>query len=750
MFKASKPVARNIASFSVGPFSLPPRGLWTSLGLQGTREFSASTHCLGPHSRRVQRHLKMKKAQKAGKRRSEEEPPVPPASNIFEEFKRSSKTLFETRTSEKAKPESAKQNVNANRGKPDSKKNLKRIDIEINLTQLAWVLLATFLVLSLISSSDNVPEITYQEFKKQMLHKGEVAKLQVVNNSVVRVFARNSPDHCVAYFTVGSVDTLERHLKTEQDNLNIKPEDRLPVSYVEEGSWLSGVFGLMPTLLFLGFLLYIGRRTAQRAGGGMGGMFGIGKTKAHLYNPNTDIKIRFEDVAGMNEAKTEIMEFVQFLKTPQKYENLGAKIPRGAILSGAPGTGKTLLAKATAGEAGVPFFSVSGSEFVEMFSGVGASRVRDLFKKAKEKAPAMIWIDEIDAIGKARAGAGIRGGNDEREATLNQLLVEMDGFGSDEHIVVLAGTNRADMLDKALLRPGRFDRHIGIDLPTLEGRKEIYNVHLAKIQYDKSIAELSGKLAAMTPGFSGADIANCCNEAALAAARVDSKIIEMVHFEKAIDRVIAGLERRSRVLPAEKRRIVAYHEAGHAVSGWFLKYADPLVKVTIVPHGAAALGYAQLLPSDATITTANRMEDLITVALGGRVSEEIFFDTVTVGASDDFKRITQIAKGMVCDYGFSSKLGTVRLERSQGAVQKGYSEATDEIIDAEVRQIIETAHDNCKSLLTDKKDLVEKVAEELLQKEQLTRQDLVRILGERPFKDNEHEAFKKYLDVNEI
>lgn len=635
--------------------------------------------------------------------------------------------------------------------KDDDKDNARKvIDIEINMTQLTWGILALFFVFSLLSPSEAVPEITFQDFKNQFLSRGDVSKLQVVNKSMVRVFTRSGGDQCTAFFTIGSVDSFERLLVETQDKLGVKPSDRIAVGYTDEGSWVAGVMSLAPTLLFLGFLVYIGRRAVQRSGGGgVGGVFGVGKTKAQLYNPNTDVKVRFNDVAGMNEAKTEIMEFVQFLKTPEKYENLGAKIPRGAILSGAPGTGKTLLAKATAGEAGVPFFSVSGSEFVEMFSGVGASRVRDLFKKAKEKAPAMIWIDEIDAIGKARAGAGMRGGNDEREATLNQLLVEMDGFGSDEHVIVLAGTNRPDMLDKALLRPGRFDRHISIDLPTLEGRKEIYGVHLNKIEYDKNIPELPGKLAAMTPGFSGADIANCCNEAALAAARVDAKVVEMVHFEKAIDRVIAGLERRSRVLPADKRRIVAYHEAGHAVAGWFLKYADPLVKVTIVPHGAAALGYAQLLPSDATITTENRMQDIITVALGGRCSEEIFFQTVTVGASDDFKRITQIAKGMVCDYGFSSKVGTVRLERPQGSVQKPYSEATDVVIDAEVRKIIENAHTICKNLLTEKKELVERVAEELLAKEQLTRQDLVRLLGERPHKGGEHEAFKKYLDVTD-
>lgn len=638
----------------------------------------------------------------------------------------------------------------ANRAEKEEKPPRKDPNIifetKININHVLWFIFGTIFLASLLGGADFVPEITYHDFKTQYLEKGQVSRLQVVNGHYVRVYTRSNPEVPAAVFTIGSVDMLERHLKEAQDALNIDTKDRIPVMYNEEGSLLGGLFGLLPTLMFLVFLVWITRRTSQRSSGGMGGVFGIGKSKAHKFDPNTDVRVRFQDVAGMDEAKVEVMEFVQFLKNPQKYENLGAKIPRGAILSGPPGTGKTLLAKATAGEAGVPFFSVSGSEFVEMFSGVGASRVRDLFKRAKEKTPSMVWIDEIDAIGKARAGAGFRGGNDERESTLNQLLVEMDGFSSNQHVVVLAGTNRADMLDKALLRPGRFDRNIQIDLPTLEGRREIYDVHLHKIVYDKYIPELSGKLSAMTPGFSGADIANCCNEAALAAARTNSKQVEMVHFEQAIDRVIAGLERRSRVLPVAKRKIVAYHEAGHAVAGWFLRYADPLVKVTIVPHGAAALGYAQLLPGDNNVTTGSRLEHLITVALGGRVSEEIFFDTVTVGASDDFKRITGIARAMVCDFGFSP-MGTVRLERPQGSVSKSYSDATDKAIDHQIKKIIDDAHESCKSLLTEKRELVERVAEELLAKEQLTRADLVRLLGPRPFQQNEHEAFKKYLDV---
>lgn len=624
----------------------------------------------------------------------------------------------------------------------------KKIEFQISVNSIMWTLVLTIIFFSLLSSGESVPEISYEEFKAKYLDVGQVDHLEVINGSIIRVYARGNAFVPVAYFTIGSIDSLDRRLREAQDELDILPKDRIPVDYKEEGGALMVLASLLPTLLFLGFIMWMARQTAQRAGssGGMGGVFGVGKSKAHLYDPQKDIRVKFEDVAGMDEAKVEIMEFVKFLQNPQKYERLGAKIPKGAILSGAPGTGKTLLAKATAGEANVPFFAVSGSEFVEMFSGVGASRVRDLFKKAKEAAPSIIWIDEIDAIGKSRSGA-MRGGNDEREATLNQLLVEMDGFGSNQHVVVLAGTNRADVLDKALLRPGRFDRRIVIDLPTLDGRKDIYKVHLRKIKYNHAIAELAGKLAAMTPGFSGADIANCCNEAALAAARENSEQVEMKHFEMAIDRVIAGLERRTRVLPKNKRRIVAYHEAGHAVAGWFLKYADPLVKVTIVPHGSAALGYAQLLPNDSNITSEDRMRHIMTVALGGRVSEEIFFDTVTVGASDDFKRITGIARAMVCEYGMSSKVGTVRLERPQGALQKSYSEETDSLIDEEIRRLINEAHKSCKELLEEKKDKVSMVAEELLLKEVLTRADLVRILGPRPHAGSEHEAFKKYLDV---
>jgi AFG3 family protein len=399
------------------------------------------------------------------------------------------------------------------------------------------------------------------------------------------------------YFSIGSVEAFERKLDEAQKELGIPSHERIPVAYHDEISALGTALNFAPTILFAGLLLYMSRRAGGGGGGGPGGIFNIGKSRARLFNKDTDVRVKFKDVAGMDEAKEEIMEFVKFLKEPQIYEKLGAKIPRGAILSGPPGTGKTLLAKATAGEASVPFLSVSGSEFVEMFVGVGSSRVRDLFASAKKHAPCIIFIDEIDAIGKSRGKNSGMGGNDERESTLNQLLVEMDGFGTSEHIVVLAGTNRPDVLDPALLRPGRFDRHITIDRPDVSGRKGIFKVHLGPLRLAEKLPDLESfaqKLAVLTPGFSGADIANVCNEAALHAARHASEFVEERDFESAIERVIAGLERRSRVLSQEEKKTVAYHEAGHAVCGWFLEHADPLLKVSIIPRGVGALGYAQV------------------------------------------------------------------------------------------------------------------------------------------------------------
>lgn len=456
------------------------------------------------------------------------------------------------------------------------------------------------------SSSSSSREITWQEFRTAFLDKALVDKLIVVNRQKVRIKLHSNATGTMYsaavgggdyYFSIGSVEAFERKLEEAQNELGIPSHERIPVAYHDEISTVNTLLNFAPTILFAGLLFYMSRRAGGSAGGGPGGIFNIGKSRAKLFNKDTDVKVKFKDVAGMDEAKEEIMEFVKFLKDPAKYEKLGAKIPRGAILSGPPGTGKTLLAKATAGEANVPFLSVSGSEFVEMFVGVGSSRVRDLFASAKKNAPCIIFIDEIDAIGKSRGKGGSFGGNDERESTLNQLLVEMDGFGTQEHVVVLAGTNRPDVLDSALMRPGRFDRHITIDRPDVSGRKGIFMVHLKPLLLSRDLSDLPAlaqKLAVLTPGFSGADIANVCNEAALHAARKGHEFVAEDDFDSAIERVIAGLERKSRVLSPEEKKTVAYHEAGHAVCGWFLEHADPLLKVSIIPRGVGALGYAQV------------------------------------------------------------------------------------------------------------------------------------------------------------
>ncbi|KAF6068857.1 ATPase associated with various cellular activities (AAA) family protein [Candida albicans] len=499
-----------------------------------------------------------------------------------------------------------------NKANPKSKDKKKIVDISIELTPkniFIYTLvfsLATSLILGMGSSNDDT-EINFQSFVTDYLTKNLVKKVTVINNSVVEVElnengASQHNQQKRLYFTIGSVESFERNLREAQDKYDIPPQLRVPIHYTTKGNMARFLINFLPTLLFLGAIYWMTKKAASSMGG-MGPM-GFGKSTAKKFNQETDVKIKFKDVAGMAEAKQEVMEFVKFLQNPEKYEKLGAKIPRGAILSGPPGTGKTLLAKATAGEAGVPFYSVSGSEFVEMFVGVGASRVRDLFKTARENAPSIVFVDEIDAIGKQRSKGNATGANDERETTLNQLLVEMDGFDTSDHVVVLAGTNRPDILDRALMRPGRFDRHVHIDNPELLGRKEIFDVHLQKITLQKDIdPDLSGRLAALTPGFSGADIAN-----------------------------------KSKLLNPEEQKIVAYHEAGHAICGWYLKYAHPLLKVSIIPRGQGALGYAQYLPPDQYLMSTLQLYDRMIMTLGGRVSEELHFASVTSGAHDDSKK----------------------------------------------------------------------------------------------------------------
>jgi AFG3 family protein len=485
-------------------------------------------------------------------------------------------------------------------------------------------------------------------------------------------------------------------------------------------------------LLVFGFWMLMRRMTG---GGGPGGqIFNIGKSKAALFDAESKVKITFADVAGLEEAKEEVKEIVDFLKTPQKFTKLGGKIPKGALLVGPPGTGKTLLAKAVAGEAGVPFFSLSGSDFVEMFVGVGAARVRDLFKQAKEKAPCIVFIDEIDAIGRSRGRGQLPGANDERENTLNSLLVEMDGFATDSGVIILAATNRPDVLDSALLRPGRFDRQISIDKPDIAGREQIFKVHLKPIKMSKNVDVK--KLAAQTPGFAGAEIANVCNEAALIAARRDKSEVDMQDFQDAIDRVIGGLEKKTKIISADEKRIVAYHEAGHAVAGWFLEHADPLVKVSIVPRGVAALGYAQYLPKEQFLYQTEQLIDEMCMTFGGRAAEEIVFDKISTGALSDLERITKMAYSMVTVYGMNKEIGNMSFydsKQSDYTFNKPYSEATAEKIDKEVKKIIDEAFERTKKLLEKHRDHLETIAKELLEKEILFQSDLERLIGKRPF-----------------
>ncbi|KAB8300209.1 hypothetical protein EYC80_000428 [Monilinia laxa] len=631
-------------------------------------------------------------------------------------------------------------------------------DMKLDTTTLLIGSFATYFLWQTLFPGNNKKDITFQEFRNNFFDKGLVKRLTVVNSQKVRVdlhteaAAAMYPDSPAGnpnfhyYFSIGSADGFEQRMEQAQNELGIPSSERIPISYASDGDTWALIYTFGPTLLFIGAIFYMSRRASAGAGGNSG-IFGMGKSRAKQFNHETDVKVKFKDVAGMDEAKLEIMEFVSFLKTPEQFQRLGAKIPRGAILSGPPGTGKTLLAKATAGESQVPFFSVSGSEFVEMFVGVGASRVRDLFSMARKSTPCIIFIDEIDAIGKSRGKSGgfSGGGNDEREATLNQILTEMDGFNTTEQIVVLAGTNRPDVLDKALMRPGRFDRHISIDRPTMDGRKQIFKVHLGKIVTNENIEYLTGRLSALTPGFSGADIANCVNEAALIAARTQAKSVAMLHFEQAIERVIGGLEKRSLVLSPEEKKTVAYHEAGHAICGWYFKWADPLLKVSIIPRGQGALGYAQYLPAgDTYLMNVNQLMDRMAMTLGGRVSEELHFETVTSGASDDFNKVTRMATAMVTKWGMSKKLGPLHFETDrENQLMKPFAESTAQTIDQEVRRIVDEAYEKCRNLLVEKKAEVGIIAEELLSKEVLGRDDMVRLLGPRPFDENKD--FVKYF-----
>ncbi|VDO03214.1 unnamed protein product [Rodentolepis nana] len=601
-------------------------------------------------------------------------------------------------------------------------------------------------------------KITWKEFAENFLKTGRIHHLEVVNKEWVRVYVQplgaarvrdgesgdaygnvntvnlTSGNEPIYWFEIGAVDTFERSLRELEANLGVEPINRVPVNYRSQFRPTDFIYMAFYAAL-IGAAFYSFKSTS---GGvvrkpGMGSsLFNFGQSPVRLIEKDK-IGVSFADVAGCEEAKMEIIEFVNFLKNPARYEALGAKIPRGAILKGPPGTGKTLLAKATAGEANVPFLSVSGSEFLEMFVGVGPKRVRDMFNQARSKAPCILFIDEIDAIGGKRSGSSF--GHQERENTLNQLLVEMDGFTTQENVVVLAATNRIDILDPALLRPGRFDRQIYVSLPDIKGRASIFKVHLKPLKSALDKVEVARRMAARTPGFSGADIASVCNEAALIAAREDAKSVSLKHFDAAIDRVIAGLEKKSQVLQPEEKKTVAYHEAGHATVGWFLEHCNPLLKVSIIPRGKA-LGYAQYMPRDAYLHTQDQLLDEMCLALGGRASEQVFFGKVGSGAMDDLQRVTRSAYAQIVQLGFSSKVGNLSFDLPQQGepmMTKPYSEQTAQLIDEEVRQLVAKAYDRTIKLVEQHKEHVEALALRLLDKEQLQKEDLVEILGPRPF-----------------
>jgi AFG3 family protein len=637
--------------------------------------------------------------------------------------------------------------------KPENKKKRKIIPTTPpRPTMQIWVLAALVLFIFGLTYYNNLNatiEIRQPRFEEMLLAQ-DVKKVAVVNNNMAEVTLKDealknekyraelegrsgitsSSQGAQYHFPIITAESFKQDLDKLQEN--VPREQRVPLEIEKRTGLLELLMGWPFFILLMVGFWFLMRRMAT--GGAGGQIFNIGKSKAALFDADNKVKITFKDVAGLEEAKEEIQEIVEFLKNPTKFTILGGKIPKGALLVGPPGTGKTLLAKAVAGEADVPFFSLSGSDFVEMFVGVGAARVRDLFKQAKAKAPCIIFIDEIDAIGRSRSRGQMPGGNDERENTLNSLLVEMDGFATDSGVIILAATNRPDILDSALLRPGRFDRQISIDKPDINGRTEIFDVHLKPLTLASDID--ARKLAAQTPGFAGAEIANVCNEAALIAARRNKKAIDMEDFNDAIDRVIGGLEKKNKIISPEEKKIVAYHEAGHAIVGWFMEHCDPLVKVSIVPRGVAALGYAQYLPKEQFLYNTEQLIDEMCMALGGRAAEQIVFGKISTGALSDLERITKMAYSIVTMYGMNDRIGNLSFYDSKqpdNTFTKPYSETTAEVIDSEVRLLVSEAYNRTLQLLTEKRAELELVAQELLQKEILFQNDLERLVGKRPF-----------------
>lgn len=671
-----------------------------------------------------------------------------------------------------------KNNNNDNKNKNDDKDKSNNQWQQILSTAPLLFLLALPLLASASNTDPN--EITYSKFKRDLLEQGRVDYLEVVNKQMVRVhlvaermgegedleYTRrggrsrisNQYDTNKVYtFNIGSVDSFERQLEQAQRDLSLPTSEWVPVQYTTETNWMNLIMGgpFIYIFLILWGIWIASRRTSEfmannpmmsKGGpGGLNNIFSITKANVKVLNKGEKVDCKFADVAGLQNAKKEVAEFVDFLKNPENYTKLGAKIPKGALLVGPPGTGKTLLAKAVAGEADCPFFSISGSDFIEMFVGVGPSRVRDLFSQARQNAPCIVFIDEIDAVGRKRGKGGFGGGNDERENTLNQLLVEMDGFSDNSNVVILAATNRADILDPALMRPGRFDRQVQVDKPDIKGRIEIFKVHLRKLKCSLDMGEVAQRMATLTPGFAGADIANICNESALHAARNKKESVEMEDFYYANDRVIGGLE-KPMVMSHTERKTIAYHEAGHAVCGWFLENADPLLKVTIIPRGGGALGFAQYLPKELQLYSRDQLYDMMCMTLAGRASEELFFGKVTTGATDDLNKVTKIAYGITQIYGMGDAIGHLSFQDDPSGMDKPYkpfSEATSQAIDESCKKLVDEAYVRTMAILKERSSYVEALGERLLKDEQLGHDQLVEVLGPRPFENDAYQNFIK-------